>query len=323
MLTPQVTYYRIKDKSKLDASYLKYYFDTNFFQKTIKSWAGSGSTRAYIGITQQLNLPIIYPPVSDQRKIAGVLSILDSKIELNRKVIAELEQMAHTLFNYWFVQFDFPGTDGRPFKSSGGAMVYSPKVKQNIPENWDAVSIYDIATYTNGIAAQKYYAKDGEPRLPIIKIREISNGVTSNTEYATRNVPQKVLVRNGDILFSWSATLEVKLWSDGDGVLNQHIFKVTSDEYPKSFYYLKLLDYLQHFKMMAENRKTTMGHITKDHLTQANIAVPPKNIALLFDKIADPIINRVVRLNVESNELCKIRDWLLPMLMNGQVKVNG
>jgi type I restriction enzyme S subunit len=115
--------------------------------------------------------------------------------------------------------------------------------------------------------------------------------------------------------------LEVQIWSGGKGALNQHIFKVTSEKYPKSFYYYQLLNYLQHFKMMAENRKTTMGHITQEHLQQSRIALPPKELTLKLEKIISPIFEKKMVNEIEIQTLAELRDWLLPMLMKGQVAV--
>lgn len=135
MLTPQVTFYRIKDNSKLNNTYLKYYFTSQGFQKQLRLWSGAGSTRAYIGILEQLNLPIeIEEDIVKQQKIASVLSTLDAKIELNNKINTELEAMAKTLYDYWFVQFDFPSENDKPYKSSGGEMVWNDELKREIPK---------------------------------------------------------------------------------------------------------------------------------------------------------------------------------------------
>lgn len=107
----------------------------------------------------------------------------------------------------------------------------------------------------------------------------------------------------------------------GTGALNQHIFKITSKKYPKSYYYFELLNYLQHFKMMAELRKTTMGHITQDHLRESRIAIPLMDLINKLDDIIKPILEKKVKLEEENQELASLRDWLLPMLMNGQVTV--
>ncbi len=229
--------------------------------------------------------------------------------------------MAKTLYDYWFVQFDFPDSNGKPYKTSGGKMVWNEELKRKIPLDWEVKTLLDIAIFTNGLACQKFRPNENEEFYRVIKIREMGTGFTENSEFVSLNIPEKVVVYNGDILFSWSATLDVKIWTGGTGGLNQHIFKVTSKNYPKSYYYFELLNYLQHFKMMAELRKTTMGHITQDHLRESRITIPPKGLINELDKVLNPILEKKVKLNIENQELASLRDWLLPMLMNGQVKV--
>lgn len=259
--------------------------------------------------------------IHTQQKITKVLSDLDSKIEVNNKINAELEQMAKTLYDYWFVQFDFPDANGKPYKSSGGEMAYNAELKREIPMGWEVRTLLDIATFTNGLACQKFRPNENEDFYRVIKIREMGNGFTDNSEFVSTNIPEKVVINNGDILFSWSATLDVKIWTGGQGALNQHIFKVTSKKYPISYFYNELLNYLQHFKMQAELRKTTMGHITQDHLKQSRITIPPSDLIEKLDRIIKPFLDKKVKLEEENQELAQLRDWLLPMLMNGQVKV--
>jgi len=255
-----------------------------------------------------------------QKRIAAVLSSLDAKIELNNRINAELEAMAKTLYDYWFVQFDFPDKNGKPYKSSGGKMVWSTELKREIPEGWDVGSLLDIADYINGLPCQKYrpIASDS---LRVIKIKEMHEGFSSETELVRTDIPEKSIINNGDVLFSWSASLEVQIWTRGKGALNQHIFKVESNKYPKTFYYYQLVNYLNHFKMMAENRKTTMGHITQDHLYQSRIILPPKEIAEKLDFGITPLFDKMINNEIQNHQLTELRDWLLPMLMNGQVKV--
>ena len=149
----------------------------------------------------------------------------------------------------------------------------------------------------------------------------MGSGFTENSELVSRHIPEKVVINNGDVLFSWSATLDVKIWADGIGGLNQHIFKITSNSYPRTYYYFETLGYLQHFKMIAELRKTTMGHITQDHLKQSRIPIAPNELVDSLHLIIDPIISKVVKAKEENQKLIELRDWLLPMLMNGQVTV--
>lgn len=237
-----------------------------------------------------------------QQKIADVLSALDLKIELNNCINAELEAMAKTLYDYWFVQFDFPDKNGKPYKSSGGKMVYNEALKRKIPVGWEDNSLWKIADYYNGLAMQKL-RPISEKYLPVIKIKEMSEGFSDKTEKARSDIPAKAVVNNGDVLFSWSATLEIQIWSKGQGALNQHIFKVTSDKYPKTFFYHELLNYLQHFKMIAEKRKTTMGHITQEHLKQSRICIPPNDLIKKLDRHLSPILDKHLKLEEENQQL--------------------
>ena len=272
-----------------------------------------------------LDINIILPGLAEQKRIGKLLSDIDHKIELNRAINQNLEAMAKQLSNYWFVQFDFPNEEGKPYKSSGGKMVWNEKLKREIPFGWHCGNLFEIAVFTNGLACQKFRPKDDEASLPVIKIREMHDGISADTEKVTPNIPESVKVYNGDVLFSWSASLEVMLWAYGLGGLNQHIFKVTSaNDFPKSFFYFQLLDYVDVFKKMAEARKTTMGHITQDHLQQSAIAIPDnKDIADRFEELISPIFNQIIKLHEEILNLTKQRDKLLPLLMNGQVSVNS
>ena len=260
--------------------------------------------------------------IEKQKRIANSISIIDQKIQTNNQINQELEAMAKTLYDYWFVQFDFPDQNGKPYKSLGGKMVYHPELKREIPEGWGVDSLWNIANFYNGLAMQKYRPDTNEDGyLPVIKIREMMNGFSKDTEKARLDIPTEAVVESGDILFSWSATLEVIIWGKERGALNQHIFKVTSDTYPKSFIYFELKSYLKVFKAIAELRKTTMGHITQDHLKQAKIVVPPIELISKLDAKLQPIMLKQQILENQNQELTQLRDWLLPMLMNGQVKV--
>ena len=304
-------------------AYLNAYLNTKMAKKYFEGYA-SGSGQRYTLTLDSINDIQIWTPEKkeDQERIVKVLNDIDQKIILNTRMNAKLESMAKQLYDYWFVQFDFPDENGKPYKSSGGKMVWNEKLKREIPEGWEVKNLFHIAKFTNGIACQKYRPID-ENKLPVIKIKEMHDGFGSDTEYTTTNISESVKVYNKDVLFSWSASLEVMLWSLGVGALNQHIFKVTSNNcYPKSFYYYQLLEYVEVFKKIAESRKTTMGHITQDHLEQSTIVVPPnlKLPHLLEDKLC-PIMDKIVKLNEEKIYLTNLRDSLLPMLMNGQVGV--
>lgn len=307
--------YILTSKGEKSIDYI--YYLLSLALKLLKDKSQGSQTKFLtIGILKEIHVPNL----ANSQIVAKVLSDLDAKIELNNRINRELEAMAKTLYDYWFVQFDFPNADGKPYKSSGGKMVYNAELKREIPEGWAVKTLLDIATYTNGLACQKFRPTN-EEFLPVIKIREMRDGFTEGTEKVKADIPEKLIVNNGDVLFSWSASLEVMIWTGGKGGLNQHIFKVTSRKYPRSFYYFQLIWYLQHFKMIAELRKTTMGHITQDHLKQSRIVVPPIDVVRDLDKQLKNIQEKQILISRQNQHLTALRDWLLPMLMNGQVTV--
>lgn len=317
--SPDVLVFRAKDGYSPSFLYAILLQDS-FFDYVMQGTKGSKMPR---GDKEQI-LRYEMPTFSCSEESIGTFFLnLDRKIHLNERINQNLEAIAKQLYDYWFVQFDFPNEEGKPYKSSGGKMVWNEKLKREIPFGWHCGNLFEIAVFTNGLACQKFRPKDDEASLPVIKIREMHDGISADTEKVTPNIPESVKVYNGDVLFSWSASLEVMLWAYGLGGLNQHIFKVTSaNDFPKSFFYFQLLDYVDVFKKMAEARKTTMGHITQEHLQQSTIAIPDnKDIADRFEELISPIFNQIIKLHEEILNLTKQRDELLPLLLNGQISV--
>ena len=307
----------------VDGKYLNAFMHTRYIQKYFENNASGSGQRYTLSNDTIGNIPVLLPSIEEQHTIGKVLADIDSKIELNKQINDNLEAMARQLYDYWFVQFDFPNEEGKPYKSSGGAMVWNEKLKREIPQGWHCGTLLDIAEYTNGLACQKYRPTDNN-KLPVIKIKEMHDGLSADTEWVKADIPDDVKVFDGDVLFSWSASLEVMLWAYGNGGLNQHIFKVTSKNgYPRSFYFYQLIHYVGVFKQIAEARKTTMGHITQDHLRQSTIALPPNiDVANKLEEKLCPIFDAIVKNNQEIMALTKQRDELLPLLMNGQASVN-
>lgn len=310
------------DEHKVNPIYLRYFTLSTFY----KQWVANlsvGSTRGNISAQTFADCPIVLPPRHQQDVLVETLSNIDAKIKLNRQINDNLEAMAKQLYDYWFVQFDFPNEEGKPYKSSGGAMVWNEKLKREIPRGWHCGTLLDIAEYTNGLACQKYRPTDNN-KLPVVKIKEMHDGLSADTEWVKADIPDDAKIFDGDVLFSWSASLEIMLWAYGNGGLNQHIFKVTSKNgYPRSFYFYQLIHYVGVFKQIAEARKTTMGHITQDHLRQSTIALPPNlDVANKLEEKLCPIFEAIVKNNQEIMALAKQRDEILPLLMNGQASVN-
>ena len=313
----------VKSKEGLiDSNFCYYLISSNLVRQQLSAAAQQTKIR-HTSPDKIKDCTVWVPNLENQKRIGRILADIDSKITVNRQINDNLEAMAKQLYDYWFVQFDFPNEEGKPYKSSGGKMVWNEKLKRAIPDGWYCGTLLDIAQYTNGLACQKFRPID-DNKLPVIKIKEMHDGISSETEFVKSDIPESVKVYDGDVLFSWSASLEVMLWAYGNGGLNQHIFKVTSNNgYPRSFYFYQLIDYIGNFKRMAEARKTTMGHITQDHLKQSTIALPPNtNIANKLEERLSPIFDAIINNSQEIMNLTKQRDELLPLLMNGQVLVN-
>ena len=300
------------------AKWLYYYLQSPYFKKLMNSLL-SGAVQKFVPLGFLRSIDI--PKYDDNKKaIVKFLSSLDDKIALNNRINAKLEQMAKRLYDYWFVQFDFPNADDKPYKSTGGKMVWNETLKREIPDGWEVGNLYDIAEYVNGLACQNYRPKESEKSLPVIKIREMNEGITADTEKVSASIPGKYRIYAGDILFSWSASLEIKIWTGETGGLNQHIFKVIPKGYfSKGYVYQQLSAYLVNFQKMAESRKTTMGHITSDHIKQSRILIPPKEIISAFTKKTLSIFNYQLSIEKETQKLTALRDRLLPLLVNGQV----
>ena len=190
-----------------------------------------------------------------------------------------------------------------------------------IPSGWEVKPLSKIATFLNGLALQKYPARAEEDFLPVIKIAELRNGISTSTDKANTNLPTEYIVHNGDILFSWSGSLMVKVWSGEKGALNQHLFKVFSNGYPKWFYYLWVNHYLPMFQEIAADKATTMGHIQRKHLDQAKVVCPSSAFLDKMDKIFGVILSKIILNNKQIQTLTELRDTLLPRLISGKIRV--
>jgi type I restriction enzyme S subunit len=185
-------------------------------------------------------------------------------------------------------------------------------------------SLDDIAEFLNGKAWKDYSSENGEENdLPVVKIKELRSGISDDSDEVVRSeCPIKYILDDGDIVFSWSASLVLDLWSEGDAFLNQHLFKVTSQNYPRWFCYLCIYYHLIIFIHIAEDKKTTMGHIKRTDLQEANVLVPPEEELKEMSEQMAPIFEKRVESQVENRRLDELRETLLPKLMSGEIRVN-
>lgn len=251
------------------------------------------------------------PSQKAQKNIVSILASLDRKIELNNKINADLEEMAQAIFKSWFVDFE-PFKDGKFVDSELGM----------IPEGWKVGTLTEIASYMNGLAMQKFPPENNEDSLPVLKIKELGQGFCgTDSDRCSCNIKDECKIHNGDVIFSWSGTLLVDVWCGGDCGLNQHLFKVTSKDYPKWFYYYWTKHHLQEFIHIAKDKAVTMGHIKRGHLEEAMVAIPDNDSMVKAHELFEPILSKMISLRLEKSRLSLLRDTLLPRLMSGEIEV--
>jgi type I restriction enzyme, S subunit len=294
------------NKEIANPDFFFYFFQSHLGRQIIRS-INEGTSVAGIRGSDLKKILVPLPSLTEQTKIIQIFSKIDDILEKIQNQNKILEQMSQTLFKYWFVDFD----EITEFEDS--------ELGQ-IPKGWKVESLDDEINFLNGIALQNFRPTD-EKFFPVIKIKEMKEGISEKTEKAGLYIDPKYIIKNGDILFSWSGSLELRMWHLGDGALNQHIFKVSSEKYNSWFFYQWTKLHLTEFRRIAEGKVTTMGHIQRYHLSEVKILVPLPKILEKYDLILQPMFDQILKNKLESELLIKIRFSLLAKLMSGEIRV--
>ena len=268
--------------------------------------AALGAAQRTVSLTSLRNMEIELPSIPIQKRIVSFLSAYDDLIENNQKQIKLLEEAAQRLYKEWFVDLRFPGYETTP-------------VLDGVPEGWTHPSMDNIADYMNGYAfAPEDWGTKGKP---IIKIKEMNEGVTESTPRNDGStIPAKYVISAGNILFSWSATLTAMIWDAEEGLLNQHLFKVTPNNGICREYVLQsILKTLDEFKNLTTG--STMKHIQRGKLKEVFVFLPTETIMKNFASLAEPIREQILKLHRQNHLLVEARDRLLPKLMSGEIEV--
>ena len=318
----------LRPKSGVEPSFLPYLVLGNKRRLLgLVDLAGHGTGRINTDELRSLNVRL--PPPSEQRAIARVLVALDDKIELNRRMNETLEAMVRALFKSWFVDFDpvRAKMEGwKPTLPSNIARLFPNRLVNSelgeIPEGWDILPLDEIANFQNGLALQKFRPQVNENRLPVVKIAQLRSGQPDGREWAKGNIRPECIISDGDIIFSWSGSLMLKVWCGGTAALNQHLFKVTSTHFPKWFVFHSILSHLLDFQSIASGKATTMGHIRRHHLSDAKCRIPNRE---LMTAIGDPLCTlycRIISNDLQSRALIRVKDAILPRLVSGALQLN-
>lgn len=288
---------RVRPTSEIDSEYLYYYFCLEETKQFVRNIA-VGATMPSINTKLLGEVVVTFPELEQQKRISGILSAIDSKIEVNQKINDNLYAQVKAIFSENFLNLDF------------------------LPDGWKTGNLLDIADYLNGLAMQKYRPKDGETGLPVLKIKELRQGICdANSELCSPSIKSEYIIHDGDIIFSWSGSLLVDIWCGGTCGLNQHLFKVTSNNYDKWFYYLWTAHHLDRFIAVAADKATTMGHIKREELEKVEVIIPSKCDYKRIGALIKPLFDLIISNRIEDRKLTALRNTLLPKIMSGEIDV--
>lgn len=257
---------------------------------------GIGAGKFDLDFLQKLMIPI--PSERERKSIVGFASSISEKIRCNAKVNDNLYAQVKAIFSENFLDLDF------------------------LPDGWKTGNLLDIADYLNGLAMQKYRPKDGETGLPVLKIKELRQGICdASSELCSPSIKSEYIIHDGDIIFSWSGSLLVDIWCGGTCGLNQHLFKVTSNNYDKWFYYLWTAHHLDRFIAVAADKATTMGHIKREELEKVEVIIPSKCDYKRIGALIKPLFDLIISNRIEDRKLTALRNTLLSKIMSGEIDV--
>ena len=282
----------------VDKKYLYWLMRSPKYQKTIAA-TSTGSTVHHTSPNRIYEYEFDLPQISVQRKIAGILSDIEEKINKNSAINNNLEQQAKAIFSNEFLTLE------------------------TLPDGWKQASLIDIADYLNGLAMQKYRPSADETGIPVLKIKELRQGCCDdNSELCSPSIKSEYIIHDGDVIFSWSGSLLVDFWCGGICGLNQHLFKVTSKNYDKWFYYAWTKHHLDRFIAVAAEKAKTMVLIKLDELAKSEVLIPNEADYNRIGALLQPIYEMIISNRIENKKLAATRDTLLPKLMNGEVDMS-
>ena len=325
---PQVCYWRSLDHRQVAPRFLYCWMRGEDFRNQLNAVSGQTDMADFVSLRDQRQMRVALPPPPDQRAIARVLGALDDRIALHRRMNQTLEAMARALFKSWFVDFDpvRAKMEGRePGLPPDIADLFPDRLValelDEVPDGWSVLPLDQIAVFRNGLALQKYRPEGDEDWLPVLKIAQLRAGMADGAEKARASIPPEVIVDDGDIVFSWSGSLELRVWTGGPAALNQHLFKVTSEVYPKWFFFHCVALHLNAFRAIAAGKATTMGHIKREHLREARCVVPDHDLLEAVRPVFEPLLHSVIRHRILARTLAVTRDTLLPRLVSGEIRL--
>lgn len=301
------------------------FFQSHLFKKQISRLiSGSAQPQLPISILETVNIPQL--TLDEQKEIIFNIKSIDQKIQINNQINQELEAMAKTLYDYWFVQFDFPDENGKPYKSSGGKMVYNDQLKREIPEGWGVAKVEDIAQTDSGGTPKSTnvsYYSNGE--IPWINSGELEQTVitsTSNfiTEEGLNNSSAKLFPSGTILVAMYGATAGKVSFLTFEASTNQAICAIMLNDIRMRYYLKNVIEDLYQY-LVKLSTGSARDNLSQDMIKNIKVVIPSNDILDRYYDFSNNIIKEITKKQQENEQLTQLRDWLLPMLMNGQVKV--
>ena len=302
----------------VDGKYLNAFMHTRYIQKYFENNASGSGQRYTLSNDTISNIPVLLPSIEEQHTIGKLLADLDRKIELNKQINDNLEAMAKQLYDYWFVQFDFSNEEGKPYKSSGGAMVWNEKLKREIPEGWKVANVFDELSVQYGFPFSTELFTEEPTNIPVVRIRDIlENSVSA---YSEEEVDEKYKLQKQDLLVGMDGNFHMNYWNDNVSYLNQRSVRLRAKSKSAVSIMQAKYDIAPYIKAKELRAKgSTVGHLSDKDLKELFVLVSPN---VDFRNKFNSILAEIIENRCEMIELTKQRDELLPLLMNGQASVN-
>lgn len=299
------------DSSKVDLLYAYYWYSSPWMQQYFIT-NNKGSTVPLVTLSELKSAPITYPEsIEEQRKIASIFDDITTKIDLNTRLCSELEAMAKTLYDYWFVQFDFPDENGKPYRTSGGAMEWCQELGREVPKGWKVRRLPEVSSVQYGfpLSTEKFSSTGNR----VVRIRDIiDNSYSALTNEAVGN---EYFTQEDDLLVGMDGNFQMNYWTRNGDIVNQRITRIRKTVIPIMLIKMQIQPYIT--AKIDTVARSTVGHLGDADFSERYILVPE---GLDID-IFDAYLSKIVSLRKENQELSDLRDWLLPMLMNGQAQV--
>ena len=306
------------DETKLCGKYLNAFMHSAYIQKYFELNATGSGMRYTLSLDTLESMPLLLPPLEEQERIGEIFSAIDKKISINHAINQNLEALAKQLYDYWFVQFEFPNEEGKPYRSSGGLIVWNEELKREIPEGWKVLPLFDAVSVQYGFPFATEHFTEEETSVPIVRIRDILEGTTS--AFSLEKADEKYHLNEGDVLVGMDGNFHMNFWHDNIAYLNQRCVRLRphSDSTISSIQILHSIK--PYIKAKEQNAKgSTVGHLSDKDLKGLCLVKPLNTETFNPRKILDGLLELVIENKRQILFLTKQRDELLPLLMNGQV----